>query len=79
MDSYFKNNSWGTEVTHARNESQRRVKITVEVPITSNQSILATGEFWTYTKNRKLFEKGSFVTVLYNEVKPTQFKLKYHI
>lgn len=79
VDSIISSTSWGTEVNHAQNNSQRRVKLTVEFLFNEKQSIRATGKFWAYTKNRNFFQTGSFVTILYNEAKPTQFKLKYRI
>lgn len=79
VESIFSTNSWGTEITHARNESQRRVKLTIEIPLKGTPSIQVTRKFWTFTKNRNFFQKGEFITVLYNQENPKQFKLKYAI
>lgn len=79
IESTLARNIWGTEVTHAKNESQRRVKLTVDIPLDRGLSIQATRKFWTFTKNRNFFQKGKFVTILYNKKNPRKFKLKYRI
>ncbi|EPH78030.1 hypothetical protein D929_00008 [Enterococcus faecalis 02-MB-P-10] len=79
IESAFSNNSWGTEVTHAQNKSKRRVKLTVEIPLKKNHVVLATRKFWIFTKNRNIFKKGNFITILYNRHDPKEFKLKYDI
>lgn len=79
IESILSSNSWGTEVAHAQNKSQRRVRLTVEIPLKENEVILATRKFWTFTKNRNIFQAGNFITILYNQDNPKEFKLKYDI
>lgn len=79
VESVLYSGSWGTEVTHARNKSQRRVRLTVEIPLKDNQVVIATRKFWTFTKNRNIFQEAEFVTILYNQNNPKEFKLKYDI
>lgn len=79
VKSVLSSNSWGTEVAHAQNKSQRRVRITVEIPLKENRVVMATKKFWTFTKNRNIFQEGNFVTILYNQENPKEFKLKYDI
>ncbi|MGE7691502.1 DUF3592 domain-containing protein [Lysinibacillus sp. NPDC097214] len=79
IESDFSHRTVGNEVTYAKGESQRRVKLTVQFTSFQNKSITVTSKVWTYTKNRSFFEKGQWVTILYNKKKPQQFKLKYQI
>ncbi|AXG40773.1 MULTISPECIES: hypothetical protein [Enterococcus] len=79
VKSVLSSNSWGTEVAHAQNKSQRRVRITVEIPLKEKRVVMATKKFWTFTKNRNIFQEGNFVTILYNQENPKEFKLKYDI
>lgn len=79
VKSVLSSNSWGTEVAHAQNKSQRRVRITVEIPLKENRVVMATKKFWTFTKNRNIFQEGNFVTILYNQENPKEFKFKYDI
>ena len=72
-------NTWGTEVSHARGESDRLVKLTVEIPLNNGETIVATKKVWTLTKNRNMFREGNYISILYNKKKPSQFKLKYQI
>ncbi len=79
VESVLSSSSWGTEVSHAQNKSQRRVGLTVEIPLKENEVILATRKFWTFTKNRNIFQAGNFITILYNQDNPKEFKLKCDI
>ena len=79
IKSVLSSNTWGTEVSHARGESDRLVKLTVEIPLNNGETIVATKKVWTLTKNRNMFREGNYVSILYNKKKPSQFKLKYQI
>ena len=79
IESDFSHRTVGHEITYAKGESQRRVKLTVQFTSLQNKPITVTNTVWTYTKNRSYFEEGQWVTILYNKKKPQQFKLKYQI
>lgn len=79
IESEFSHRTVGHEITYARGESHRRVKLTVQFSSLQNKPIIVTNKIWTYTKNRSFFEEGKWVTILYNKKKPRQFKLKYQI
>ncbi len=79
IESDFSHRTVGHEITYAKGESQRRVKLTVQFTSLQNKPITVTSKVWTYTKNRAYFEEGQWVTILYNKKKPQQFKLKYQI
>ncbi|MFJ8100127.1 DUF3592 domain-containing protein [Lysinibacillus sp. NPDC096212] len=79
IESDFSHRAVGHEITYAKGESKRRVKLTVQFTSLQNKSITVTSKVWTYTKNRAFFEEGQWVTILYNKKKPQQFKLKYQI
>lgn len=79
IKSVLSSNTWGTEGSHARGESDRLVKLTVEIPLNNGETIVATKKVWTLTKNRNMFREGNYISILYNKNKPSQFKLKYQI
>ncbi|MFF2178096.1 DUF3592 domain-containing protein [Lysinibacillus sp. NPDC058147] len=79
IESDFSHRTVGHEISYAKGESKRKVKLTVKFTSLKNKSITVTSKVWTYTKNRSFFEKGQWVTILYNKKKPQQFKLKYKI
>lgn len=79
IESDFSHRTVGHEITYAKGESQRRVKLTVQFTSFQNKPITATSKVWTHTKNRPFFEEGQWVTILYNKKKPHLFKLKYKI
>lgn len=45
VKSVLSSNSWGTEVAHAQNKSQRRVRITVEIPLKEKRVVMATKKY----------------------------------
>jgi len=67
IKSVLSSNTWGTEVSHARGESDRLVKLTVEIPLNSGETIVAIKKVWTLTKNRNMFREGNYVSILYNK------------
>lgn len=79
IESDFSHLTVGHEITNAKGESKRRVKLTVQFTSLQNKSITVTNKVWTYTKNRAFFEEGQWMTILYNKKNPQQFKLKYQI
>lgn len=79
IESDFSHRTVGHEISYAKGESKRKVKLTVQFTSLKSKSITVTSKVWTYTKNRSFFEKGQWVTILYNKKKPQQIKLKYKI
>ncbi|MGI2064647.1 hypothetical protein [Escherichia coli] len=77
--SVISSNTWGTEVSHAKGETDRLVKLTIEIPLNNGETVVATKKVWSLTKNRNMFREGNYISILYNKKKPSQFKLKYQI
>lgn len=69
----------GTEISRAKGQTTRRVTLTVKIFLNKEDFLIVTKKVSTRTKNRPFFEKGKFVTILYDVNNPKRFKLKYDI
>lgn len=67
IKSFLSSNTWGTEVSHAKGESDRLVKLTVEIPLNNGEMVVATKKIWTLTKNRNMFREGNYISILYKK------------
>ncbi|MCH4168577.1 MAG: hypothetical protein LKF42_04935 [Streptococcaceae bacterium] len=77
IDCQFSTHNWGTEVSHAKGEAQNRIKLKVEFQSTKHEIIIAQKSFWINASNTIYFQKEAYVSILYNQDSPQQFKLKY--
>jgi hypothetical protein len=71
--------TYGNDISYAKGESTRRVKLTVKIILSNGKSIITTRRVWTKTKNRAFFYEGQYVAILYDQENPKRFKLKYDI
>ncbi|MEI5991880.1 hypothetical protein A5881_003419 [Enterococcus termitis] len=79
IKSEFSKRTYGNDLSYAKGESARRVKLTVNIVLNDGNSVVATQTVWTKTKNRAFFQEGKFVTILYAQDNPKKFKLKYDV
>lgn len=79
IDSDFSRFTNGTEISQARGETTRRVTLTVKIFLSKKDFVIVTKKVSTKTRNKAFFEKGKFISILYNPNNPNQFKLKYDI
>jgi hypothetical protein len=79
LDSEFSIHTHGNEYAYTKGETTRKVKLTVKIPLEDKSSVIVTRKVWTKTKNRSIFYKGEYVTILYDQNNPKNFKLKYDI
>lgn len=78
VECFFSSNTWTNESLLAKGISYRKIKLTLSVSSNGEVTIL-TRKIWTKTKNRELFAKGNWVTILYDKKNPKYFKLKYDL
>lgn len=69
----------GTEISRAKGQTTRRVTLTAKIFLNKEDFTIVTKKISTKTKNRSFFEKGKFITILYDPKNPKRFKLKYDI
>ncbi|WP_161486798.1 hypothetical protein [Bacillus gaemokensis] len=55
------------------------MKLTIQFTFKNGEKVIVTRKVWTYVKNRWMFERGKWVSILYQTDNPKKFKLKYNI
>ncbi len=58
---------------------RRRVKLTAPFTLKNGEKVIVTRKVCTYVKNRWMFERGKWVSILYKMDNPKKIKLKYNI
>ncbi|KYG34626.1 hypothetical protein [Bacillus gaemokensis] len=77
LEATFSRYVFGNEFTQGN--YSRRVKLTIQFTFKNGEKVIVTRKVWTYVKNRWMFERGKWVSILYQTDNPKKFKLKYNI